>query len=89
MISNSAIKGFLLALTSSLILNGCAMSPDEILHTNLNGYTYNSVSRSYLDRPTEVSLYGDTLVVKVQGYGQNDVGVLSIKPKDVEPTVAA
>ena len=89
MIFNSAIKGFLLALTSSFILNGCAMSPDEILHTNLNGYTYNSISRSYLDRPTEVSLYGDTLVIKVQGYGQNDVGVLSIKPEDVESTVAA
>ncbi|OOF02484.1 hypothetical protein BZG81_14220 [Salinivibrio sp. MA607] len=83
------INNFFISIIVVLGLIGCSITPDEVIQTRLNGYTYNSLARNYLDRPTEVSLRGDTFVVKVQGYGQDDIGMLTVDREDVDETMAA
>lgn len=70
-------------------LSGCASTSSEVIHTNLNGYAYNSLSRDYHDRPTQVMVSQETLAIVVDGYGQDDSGVLRIKRADVDKTIAA
>lgn len=78
-----------IVLGAMLSLSGCASSPSEVIHTSLNGYEYNSLSRNYQDRPTQVRVSEDALSIVVDGYGQDSGGVLTIKRADVDATIAA